>query len=82
MENFKTRNFRAVLYPEEDLTHLFALNKLDSGGYFYCACDHDSDTYDSSNAPSPDKIGELKKSIHMLLLNSKILVIVLPLLRS
>lgn len=61
MENFKTRNFRAVLYPEEDLTHLFALNKLESGGYFYCACEHDQDRYDATNAPSSDQIGQLKK---------------------
>ena len=50
-DNIKARCYCGVWYPEEDLTHLFALNKLEIG-YQYCACDHDKDI---------DENGELKK---------------------
>ena len=45
-ENFKTRTFCGVWYPEEDMTHLFALNTLEKNGFSFFAIDHDRDTHD------------------------------------
>ena len=50
-----------VLYPDEDMSHLFALNKLEKCGYSYCAIDHDNDTYDDYDDCDQSKIGTLKK---------------------
>ena len=50
-----------VLYPEEDPSHLFALNKLETCGYSYCAIDHDKDIYDSYDNCDVLKIGQPKK---------------------
>lgn len=61
MEKIKTRTYCMVLYPEEDLSHLFALQKLETNGYSYCAIDHDKDTYDDYDNCEPEKIGTLKK---------------------
>jgi len=61
MEKIKTRTYCMVLYPEEDMSHLFALNKLEQNGYSYCAIDHDKDTYDDYDNCDKDKIGTLKK---------------------
>ena len=61
MEKIKTRTYCMVLYPEEDMSHLFALNKLEHNGYSYCAIDHDKDTYDEYDDVPPEKIGTLKK---------------------
>lgn len=61
MEKIKTRTYCMVLYPEEDLSHLFALRKLETNGYSYCAIDHDKDTYDDYDNCELEKIGTLKK---------------------
>lgn len=61
MEKIKTRTYCMVLYPEEDMTHLFALNKLETHGYSYCAIDHDKDTYDEYDGCDESLIGTLKK---------------------
>ena len=61
MEKIKTRTYCMVLYPEEDTSHLFALNKLEHNGYSYCAIDHDKDIYDDFDNCSEDKLGTFKK---------------------
>ncbi len=52
---FRDRKFVAVLYPD-DMSHVFALERLKSGGYNFAAILHDQDTYEDG-----DHIGELKK---------------------
>lgn len=61
MEKIKTRTYCMVLYPEEDMSHMFALNTLEKNGYSYCAIDHDNDLYDEHDKCPPEKIGTLKK---------------------
>lgn len=63
MSKFKTRNFKAILYPEDE-THLDAISTICNGGYNYALILHDQDTW-SENDPSfnPEKhiAGERKK---------------------
>ena len=59
MDNrFRSRNFVAVLY-QEDNTHSEAVAKLINGGYKFCGILHDKDVYDSEE--NPDLAGQLKK---------------------
>lgn len=59
----KTRTFVGVWYPDEDLSHMFALNILNEYGFQYCAINHDKDTYSSEDdIPEGKQIGDLKKS--------------------
>lgn len=52
---YRSRNFVAVLYPE-DPTHASALDKLKSNGYSFAAILHDKDVYEDG-----EHQGELKK---------------------
>lgn len=61
MQKIKTRTYCMVLYPDEDMSHLFALNKLKENGYSYCAIDHDKDTYDDYDNCDESLLGTLKK---------------------
>lgn len=61
MDKVKTRTYCMVLYPEEDMSHMFALNKLEKNGYSYCAIDHDKDIYDEFDKCAEDKLGTPKK---------------------
>lgn len=54
-DKFRTRNFVAVLYPE-DPTHAAAVDKIKAGGYNYGAILHNKDTYEDG-----EHAGELKK---------------------
>lgn len=56
----KTRTYTMILYPDDDMTHLFALQKLQVG-YNFCAIDHDRDVYDDTDDCEPELIGTLKK---------------------
>lgn len=61
----KYRNFQLLLYPDEDLSHMFALNKLKENNYSYCGCVHDKDTFtsdDESVKNGSHSVGDLKKS--------------------
>lgn len=64
MSDIKSRNFCMVLYPYEDLNHYAVMDKLESCGYLYCACDHDKDTFTVADEESnPEHIaGTLKKN--------------------
>lgn len=53
MEKFRNRNFCLILYPEEDITHYNAIEKIKQS-YDYALINHDSDVYDDT--------GEIKKS--------------------
>lgn len=58
----KTRTFVGVWYPDEDLSHMFALNVLNEYGFQYCAINHDRDTYSiEDKIPDGKKVGDLKK---------------------
>ena len=56
----KTRTYTLVLYPDEDTSHMFALEKLKSG-YNFCAIDHDKDQYDDMDDCDSSLVGTLKK---------------------
>lgn len=58
----KSRAFIGVWYPDEDFTHLLALNLLQENGYSYVAINHDKDTYDELDNCEPHLIGSLKKA--------------------
>lgn len=61
-DKIKTRTFCGVWYPDEDMTHLFALNVLEEYGFQYCAINHDKDTYtDEDDIPEGKSVGDLKK---------------------
>lgn len=47
-EKFRSRNFAAVLYPEDE-THIEAMSRLLNGGYKFAAILHDRDWYDSDD---------------------------------
>lgn len=47
-EKFRSRNFAAVLYPEDE-THVEAMSRLMKGGYKFAAILHDRDWYDSDD---------------------------------
>lgn len=58
----KTRTFCGVWYPDEDISHLFALNVLNEYGFQYCAINHDKDTYSEEDIiPEGLSVGDLKK---------------------
>lgn len=52
---FRSRNYCAVLYPE-DSTHTACVEKLTNGGYNFAAILHDKDVYEDG-----EKKGEFKK---------------------
>lgn len=52
-DNFRSRNFACVLYPEDD-THVKAMLTLKSGGYKFAAILHDRDVYDTDDSVSAD----------------------------
>lgn len=56
----KVRCFTGILYPDEDMSHLFVLNKLKCG-YSFCAIDHDKDVYSSVDDCPVEDYGKLKK---------------------
>lgn len=60
-KQIKSRAFVGVWYPDEDMSHLFAINKLNECGYKYVAIDHDKDVYDSHDECDPSLLGSLKK---------------------
>jgi len=57
----KYRTVRLVLYPEEDLSHTFAMKALDTKGYSYVAVNHDKDVYTEDDDCPKDKVGTKKK---------------------
>lgn len=57
----KSRSFCGVIYPVEDPSHLFMLQKLKAEGYKYLAIDHDRDVYTQMDECNPEIIGTPKK---------------------
>lgn len=55
-DKFRSRNFVAVLYPEDE-THAACMEKLTSGGYNFAAILHDKDVYEDG-----ENKGEIKKA--------------------
>lgn len=52
-EKFRTRNFAAVLYPEDE-SHVEAMSRLVHGGYKFAAILHDRDWYDADDSHVSD----------------------------
>lgn len=55
-DKFRSRNFVAVLYPEDE-THAACIEKLKTGGYNFAAILHDRDVYEDG-----ENKGETKKA--------------------
>lgn len=57
----KSRTYCGVWYPNEDPSHLFALQKLKACGYPFLAIDHTRDMYTLNDECEREKLGTLKK---------------------